>query len=84
MVDSFCGKALDDVISDVDSRCVSLWKLFSHDSPPCYFLQLVPPIKAGLRLRTMLGSRPQQDADPFYAVALLRKSSDRRYDRRAA
>src|SRR5258708_3525869 len=32
----------------------------------------------------MLGSRPQQDADPFYAVVLLRKSSDRRYDRRDA
>jgi hypothetical protein len=32
----------------------------------------------------MLGSRPQQDVDPFYAVVLLRKSSDRRYDRRAA
>ena len=32
----------------------------------------------------MLGGRPQQDADPFYAVVLLRKSSDRRYDRRAA
>jgi hypothetical protein len=24
----------------------------------------------------MLGSRPQQDTDPFYAVVLLRKSSD--------
>jgi len=32
----------------------------------------------------MLGSRPRQDADPFYAVVLLRKSSDRRYHRRAA
>jgi hypothetical protein len=32
----------------------------------------------------MLGSRPRQDADASYAVVLLRKSSDRRYDRRAA
>jgi hypothetical protein len=32
----------------------------------------------------MLGSCPQQDADPLYAIVLLRKSSDRRYDRRAA
>jgi hypothetical protein len=45
---------------------------------------MVPPIKAGLRLRIMLGSRPRQDADASYAVVLLRKSSDRRYDRRAA
>jgi hypothetical protein len=44
----------------------------------------VPPIKVGLRLRIMVGSRPQQDADPFYTVVLLRKSSDWRYDRRAA
>jgi hypothetical protein len=32
----------------------------------------------------MPGSRPQQDANPLYAVVLLRKRSDRRYDRRAA
>jgi hypothetical protein len=31
----------------------------------------------------MLGSRPSK-TDPFYAVVLLRESSDRRLDRRAA
>jgi hypothetical protein len=39
VVDSFCGKVLDNVISDVDSRCVSLWKLFSHGLPLLATLQ---------------------------------------------